>query len=152
MERELAACEPLYEYEADLTELTDYGVPLDDVMSGRLAVPPQGMRVDIRFAGDVRGRLPGRIEGVDYLELRADGRMQLDIKATLTTPDGARIALSAGGVALPEPGSTAVRLRENVRLTTACADHAWVNPLEVWAVGEADVGTGRLAVRGYVLE
>ena len=140
----------LYQYDGELTGFTEYGASIADLLSGEAEPPASGLRVDIRFAADVTGPLPGRIEGTDYLNVRADGRMELDIKATLVTEDGARIAVSAGGVAIPRPGSTASVLRENVKLTTAHPDYLWVNNLQIWAVGEGDVSTGRLAVRGYI--
>lgn len=57
------------------------------------------------FAGRATGRLAGSVRGVDYLVLRADGRMDLNIHATIETDDGCRIALAADGVALSQPDS-----------------------------------------------
>jgi hypothetical protein len=42
--------------------------------------------------------LAGRVRGIDYLRLRADGRIDLDIRAIVEMEDGHRIALSADGV------------------------------------------------------
>lgn len=142
--------ELLYEYRGRLTGVTDYGVSMEDVLTGRAAPPPSGLRVDIAFEGEVTGPLPGYIKGVDYLNIRADGRMELDIKATLTTPSGERIAVYADGVGLPQPNSTASLLRENVELTTAHPEYAWLNGLQIWATGVADVADGTLHVRGYL--
>lgn len=141
--------ELLYEYELRLTDITEYGPSMQAILTGEAQIPACGLRVDLSFVGESRGKLAGKIEGIDYLNLRADGRMELDIKAKITTPDGALIAVAAGGVGLPQPGSTASLLRENVKLTTAHPDYAWVNPLEIWAVGEADVETKKVMVRGY---
>lgn len=141
---------PLYEYTASLTRRTDYGLDLDEVLAGEVPIPPNGLRVDLHFEGEVRGELAGRIEGVDYLNVRADGRMELDIRATLTTEGGAKLALAAGGVVLPAEGTPVARLRENVRLSSAHADYAWLNPLEVWAVGEADMEARTVTLRGYL--
>jgi hypothetical protein len=145
------AAEQLYEYTLRLTRITEYGADLGAVLTGQAKLPASGLRVDIAFEGTAEGRLAGTIEGIDYLNLRADGRMELDIRAELTTADGAKIAMTAGGVGRPQAGSTASALRENVKLTTAHPDWAWVNPLEIWAVGEADIATGVVHVRGYVL-
>jgi len=141
--------ELVYEYTAR-TQFIDFGVKLEDVLTGRAPLPPGGLRVDIPFEGEVHGRLGGYVKGCDYLEVRADGRMELNIRAIVTTPTGARIALTAGGVGLPQPGSTASLLREHVELYSADPEYAWVNGLEIWAVGHADVGTRQVTLRGYV--
>lgn len=93
--------EKIYEYDLDITGVTDYGVSLDAILSGKEQVPPQGVRIDIAFEGRASGRLAGRVRGVDYVRMRADGRVDLDIRAIIETEDGRRIALSADGVGLP---------------------------------------------------
>jgi hypothetical protein len=40
---------------------------------------------------------------VDYVTVRADGRIDLDIKAEITTDDGEKIAFAASGVGIPQP-------------------------------------------------
>ena len=75
----------------------------------------------------IAARHHGRAVGVDYITLRADGRIDLNIQADITTDDGEKIALAASGVAIPKPGSPVVALRENVMLTTASETYAWVN-------------------------
>lgn len=142
--------EKVYEYTADLTHFIEFGASLADVLAGKASIPAGGLRVDIGFEGPVSGRLGGYIKGVDYLNVRADGRMELDIKAVITTPDGKTIAVSAGGVGLPQEGTMASLLRENVKLTTAHKDYAWVNGLEIWGIGLGDVETGKVTVRGYL--
>ncbi len=141
--------EQVYQYTAKLTGFTEYGASLESLLAG--AAPPlSGLRVDIEFEGEIQGKLAGYIKGVDYLNVRADGRMDLDIKATITTPSGERIAVSAGGVCIPQPGSPVALLRENVKLTTAHPPHGWVNGLEFWAAGEADMAKREVTLRGYL--
>ncbi len=140
----------LYEFTAHVTEVTDFGMSLQDVLAGKQAIPPAGLRIDIAFEGELRGRLEGHAKGVDYIYLRPDGRAELDVKGTVTTPDGARVALAAGGIAVPKPGSPASVLREHAKLTTASPEYLWLNGLEVWGMGEIDVAKGELAVRAYL--
>ena len=142
--------EPVYAYQLRLTEVKDFGVSMTDVLEGKQSPPLCGLRVNIDFEGEASGKLAGRIEGTDYLNIRPDGRMELDIRATLTTPDGARIAMRIDGVGLPQERSTASVLRENIQLTTADPRYAWVNTLQLWGVGEADVSTGKVSVRGFI--
>jgi hypothetical protein len=70
--------EKIYEYDLDVTGMTDYGVSLDAILSGKEKLPPQGVRIDVAFEGRAVGRLAGRVRGIDYLRMRADGRIDLD--------------------------------------------------------------------------
>jgi hypothetical protein len=79
--------------------------------------------------------MSGKVRGIDYLRMRADGRVDLDIRATVETDDGFRIALSADGVAILRQGEPIVDLFENVILTTAAVGYAWVNTRQIWAQG-----------------
>lgn len=142
--------EKIYEYECNITGVTDYGLTMEAVLSGQVPIPAQGLRIDVAFAGRASGRLAGQVRGVDYLRMRADGRIDLDIRATIETDAGQRIALSADGVATPRPASSVVDLAENVMLSTAVPEFVWVNGRQVWAVGTVDLATGRLLLEGYV--
>jgi hypothetical protein len=142
--------EKIYAYDVNVTGVTDHGIALDAILSGQAPVPPQGARVDVAFDGEATGRLSGRVRGVDYARVRADGRVDLDIRATIETADGCRIALSADGVAVPRPGSPVADLFENVSLSTAASDYAWVNTRQIWAVGTVDFSTGRIHIDAYM--
>jgi hypothetical protein len=142
--------EQIYEYHVDFTAVTDYGVSLQAILSGEAKVPPQGARFDVAFEGRATGRLSGRVRGVDHLNLRADGRFELDIRATLETEDGQRIFLQADGVGLPRPGETVAGVSENVKLTTASADYAWVNARQIWAPGTVDLAAGKVHITAFM--
>ncbi|MEO8189554.1 MAG: DUF3237 family protein [Acidobacteriota bacterium] len=142
--------EKIYEYDLDVTGMTDYGVSLEAILSATKPVPPQGVRVDIAFEGRATGRLTGRVRGVDYIRMRADGRVDLDIRATIETEDGQRIALSADGVAVPRAAEPIADLWENVRLDTAGNDYAWVNTRQVWGVGTVNFANGKIHIDAYM--
>ena len=61
----IVACRPL------ITGVTDYGVTMDAILSGKEKVPLQGTRFDVAFEGRAKGRLAGKVRGVDYLLMRA---------------------------------------------------------------------------------
>ena len=82
--------------------------------------------------------------------MRADGRIELDIRATIETDDGHRIALSADGMAVAHPGEPIAELFENVRLTTAAANYAWVNSRQIWAPGTVNLATGKIHIDAYM--
>ena len=140
----------IYSYDLDITGVTDYGITLPAIVSGESKVPPQGARIDVAFAGVATGRLTGSVKGVDYLRIRADGRFDLDIRATIETDDGCRIALSADGVGTLRADEPVADLRENVALTTAAESYAWVNARQVWAVGTVNLATGKIHLDAYL--
>lgn len=146
--------ELIYEYDGlRITEVTSYGAPpFDVVMSGAEAIPPSGARYDFTLEGRVSGpRLRGTFKGIDYLQVRPDGRAELHIHAEITTDDGKKIALSADGAASFPDGLPIGELRENVTMTTADPGYEWVNPLQIWAVGTCDVSTGDVEIAGYAV-
>ena len=142
--------EKIYEYDLDITGVTDYGLTLEAILSRQQAVPPQGVRIDVAFEGRAVGRLAGRVRGVDYARIRADGRIDLDIRAIVETEDGRRIALSADGVAMPRAAEPIADLLENVILSTAAADYAWVNARQIWGVGTVNFAAGRIHIEAYM--
>ncbi len=140
----------LYEYTVKFTEVTEYGVNLEALMAGEAAPPVEGARFDVAFEGESTGpRLKGNVKGVDYLQIRADGRFQLHIHAEITTEDGEKIALFADGVAMPREGSAIADLRENATLSTSSKAYAWVNTLQVWATGTVDLAEQVVRIKGY---
>jgi hypothetical protein len=142
--------ELLYEYTVKLTGITEYGVSFESLMAGDTAPPPEGARFDVVFEGESTGpKLKGSVTGVDYLQIRADGRFELHIHGEITTDDGTRIALFANGVAAPREGSSIADLRENVTLSTSSKDFAWVNPLQIWAIGTVDLAEQVVRIKGY---
>ena len=142
--------ELLYECTVKFTGMTEYGVSLESLMAGTIAPPPEGARFDVAFEGASTGpKLKGKIAGVDYLLIRADGRFQLHIHAEITADDGQKIALHADGVAIPREGSSIADLRENVTLSTSSRDYKWVNTLQVWGTGTVDLAEQVVQVKGY---
>lgn len=142
--------EKIYEYDVDVTGVTDFGIALEKILSGEAKVPPQGARIDVAFDGRGTGRLAGRVQGFDYLRIRADGRLNLDIRATIETEDGHRIALAADGVSVARANEPIGDLCENVTLTTASEKYAWVNARQIWGVGTVNFATGKVHIEGYM--
>ena len=144
--------ELIYEYTPNVTEIVEYGVAADAALMRTSAPPPEGARLDLYLEGPViAGKLKGTVRGVDYLNVRADGRAELHIHAQITLEDGKKVALEAGGVAIPEGDSPVYQLREHVKLSSSHADLAWVNATEVWARGTVDVSTGKVHLRAYAV-
>jgi len=142
--------ELLYEFTLKITQVVEYGVSMDALLSGQAPPPGEGVRLDIHFEGTISGaKLNGSVRGVDHLHVRADGRMQLDIHGEITTDDGKKIALYADGVAMGQP--PVLQLRQNATLTTSHPEYSWVNTLQVWALGTGDLVNGEVRVKGYAV-
>jgi hypothetical protein len=142
--------EKIYEMDLDLTGVTDFGVSMDAIITSKEAIPPQGARFDLAVNGRTKGRLAGRAHGVDYLRVRADGRMELDLHLTIETEDGRRIALSGDGQAAPRSGEPTLDIFGNIRLATADKEYSWVNERQIWSVGTASLVTGKLHVEAFM--
>ena len=82
--------------------------------------------------------------------MRADGRADLDVRATVETEDGHRIALHIDGVATPRANEPIVDLVENVRLTTASPKYDWVNSRQIWGIGTVNLATGKIHVEAFM--
>jgi hypothetical protein len=142
--------ELLYDYTVKLTGVTEYGVSFAALLEGTVAPPPEGARFDIPFEGaSVGPKLKGKVTGVDYLRVRADGRFDLHIHAEIATDDGEKISLQANGVARRQPASPIIDLRENVTLFTSSKAYSWVNGVQVWATGTVDLAAQVVRLKGY---
>jgi len=140
-----------YEETLQLTGETDFGIAMAAAMSGEQAIPPEGLRFDSTFVGELTGpKLSGKVEGIDYVLMRGDGIVKLHAHAVITTTDGDRISFFADGTAVVGEGTPIAQLRENVVLHTACPEYAWVNREQFWATGELDLSTGKGTLKGYM--
>jgi hypothetical protein len=142
--------EKIFEYDLDIMTVTDYGADMEALFAGRESVPLQGAQFDVTLAGPIKGRVTGTMRGVDYLRVRPDGRRELDLRATIETEDGSRIALSADGVGTPREGGPIVDLAVKIDLTTAAPAYSWVNARLAWGSGYANLATGKIHIDVYL--
>ncbi|KAA9042150.1 DUF3237 domain-containing protein [Ginsengibacter hankyongi] len=141
---------PVYEYTVNITDIQEYGVSFEELMTGKIQLSSEGARFDVHFSGKASGpKLSGTVTGVDYLHIRADGRFQLDMHAEIITQDGSKTSLKADGIAIPRKDSSISDLRENVTLFTSSKDFTWVNTIRVWGVGTVDLATKAIYIAGY---
>ncbi|MCO6477981.1 MAG: DUF3237 family protein [Phaeodactylibacter sp.] len=143
--------EHLFDEEVYLTGITEYGMSWESLVSGREPLPPQGARFDIAFEGRIFGDgINGRIKGVDYFEARADGKFILTLHATITTDDGATIALEEKGAMVVTPDGNG-QLYLTMNFSTAYPQYQWINEKQIWGVGTSFLseGKGRVAISGF---
>jgi autotransporter translocation and assembly factor TamB len=141
--------ELLFEITAHITGNVEFGASLQAVASGKAAPPPEGARFDISVEGTVEGpKLKGKVYVIDYANVRADGRLDLHIHGRIELADGGKVAVSAKGLATPDPTGI-MQLRHTWTLTSNSPAHSWVNSTPVWASGTANLATGELRLKGY---
>jgi hypothetical protein len=151
MSETMVVQEHLCDETSQLTETIDFGIDLQSLLSGRTPVPPQGVRFNTDFRGDITGpKLSGKVVGTNYWTWRADGVGIMNVQAVLTTVEGAKIAVHADGIFTGEQGSAVYQLREKVSLYTASVKYSWVNRILIWGTGTLDLSTRKTAVKGYV--
>ncbi|MEO9468763.1 DUF3237 family protein [Parasphingorhabdus sp.] len=126
-----------------ITDTVDFGTTMEDVMSGAVTPPLSGTRLNIAFEGTTEGVLVGTMTGVDYSNIRADGRLELNIHAVIVTPEGDQIAYEANGVLVPQPDGVGI-VREAAKLTTTSPNYAWVNGYTFISEGTVDTNTGKI--------
>ena len=143
----------LFDEQAHLTGVIEYGLGWDDMLSGLASIPAEGARFDMSFEGEINGpHLTGKVKGIDYLEVRADGRFMLTIYATILTHDGDTIALYEEGVMNPLPGQQVGNLALNLKFTTHSPKYEWVNKTNAWALAQVFFQEGRVSVSSFTNE
>jgi hypothetical protein len=141
--------EHLFNEEIRLTGITEYGISWKDLTEGKATIAPQGARFDLAFEGRViGGKINGVIKGVDYLEVRGDGKFMLNIHARIITDDGEIIAVKENGISTPA-GSGNARLNLNMELLTESSKYSWLNSRQIWVVGEVDMLSGQVVAAGF---
>lgn len=140
--------ELLYEANMNITKVTEYGLSLGAFLSGQASPGPEGARIDVAFEGTIAGpKMKGRVSGIDYIRIRADGHAQLHVHAEITLGEGDKVALFADGLARPEPGTNLLQIRENVTYTTSVASYGWVNKVQGWGQGMVDPAKGVIKLK-----
>ena len=144
-----AALKELFTQKVQLTYIREYGISWEELVEEMLAPPAQGARFDIGFEGKLSGdRLRGGISGIDYLEVRADAKYQLNCYATIITHDGETIAFHEDGTLTPNEAGIA-QLYLNMNFSTASANYQWLNQKLAWGLGEMDMRKGFVNTRAY---
>ena len=138
---------PLFEIVYDFTGVEEFGASFEALMQGKLEIPKEGFRANVAIQGTVRGpEFTGTAKGIDYLYVRADGRIQLDVKVTITTSEGKNISFAADGIGIIQPDGT-TKIAENVTLFSSHPEYVHLNCMQIWGVGSA--AAGKLELKFY---
>ena len=103
---------------------------------------PQGARIDFPFEGTAtsshwEGERP--VKGVDYVTVRLDGHMDLDIRATIGEKRET-VAYRGGGVSIAKSPTEATP-QELITFRTGNEDLAWLNTAVGVGLGGGEGGT-----------
>lgn len=140
----------MYDCVLDITEIKEFGARLEAVLEGQ-ELPPEGVRIDAAVSGPLKnGKLQGHMTAMDYLYIRPDGRISMHVHGDIETPDGARISLFVEGVLTRRSDGPNLDLRETVSLFTSDARYQWVNALQIWGDGMADMVNQKVIVQTRV--
>ena len=149
--KNLSVTEHLYDVTAQITNIIEYGVSMQELLTDPSKMPPEGARIDVKFEGKVTGsKINGTVKGTDYLYMRPDGYTRLHIHVCVITDDGENISLFGEGISKPTDNPDIFNLSENVTLLTAVQKYAWVNQLNIWAKGSVELSKGEIKVSGYL--
>jgi hypothetical protein len=111
---------------------------------------PSGMRIDFPFQGTATsGHWEGErpVSGVDYVTLRSDGNMDLDIHASIGEKRET-VGYRGSGVSIVSADGSA-EPRELITFQTGNEDLAWLNTEIGIAMGKGDAG--KLTVEVYLV-
>jgi hypothetical protein len=140
----------LYRVTLQITGTKEYGVSFAALMAREVTPPVKGARFDVPFEGKATGpKLNGAAEGIDYVRVRADGRLELHIHETIRTEDGHNISVHGDGVATPRPEGSIADVRVNMTLFASSKDYAWVNQVPVSGIGTIDLARQVIQVAAY---
>jgi hypothetical protein len=121
-------------------------------MSARmLGKMPQGTRIDFMFEGTAtskhwEGERP--VKGTDFVTVRSDGNMDLDIRATIGEKRET-IAYHGSGVSIVKSQTEAMP-QELITFQTGIEDLAWLNSSVGVALGEGE--TGAINITIYIIK
>lgn len=140
----------LFNEKVAMTGLVEYGLSWKDITSGKISPPAEGARFDLSFEGELEGEaLKGKIKGIDYLEFRADGRMELNIQATIITDDGESIALKETGLMSINLEDKTADLHLTMVFKVFSEKYDWLNKAQVWAIGQIDMEKASAAISAF---
>ncbi len=96
---------------------------------------PHGIRVDVSFEGRLSGMIDGVMKGTDYSLVRGDGVIEIDVRASILTDDGASISAQIRGNMLDG------KIRDtSVKLVTGHPAYQWLHDKIIvgkgWSVGD----------------
>ena len=127
---------------------------------------PEGLRANgYIIDGEVTGpKVSGRLRpvGGDWLTVRTDGVVVLDVRATIETNDGALVYITYGGImdlgdngyqnfSQGRPPASGTAIRTSPRFHTSHPNYLWLNRLHCVGVGQLFLERSEVAYDVYAV-
>ena len=88
------------------------------------------------------------MHSVNYVNIRADGRVDQHVHEQFDLTDGGKVAVFADGVGTLDANGI-LHLRVNVSCKSSSPAYVWMNSIQVWGIGTANLATGEIRIKGY---
>ena len=126
-----------------------FAITADTNLAGIIANGPSGTRVVVEAAGGTfeGPKMKGIVKppGGDWVVVRPDGVMQLDVRLLLETDDGAAILMQYKGIGV----DGGANIRTAPLFETGDERYAWLNSVQ--AVAHGSVGDGNVTYNVFAL-
>lgn len=136
----------IYAGNGHLNNVEAFGVDVNDVFTGKVAIPADGLRMNGYFSGVCGGSVNGVISGVNYLKVMPDGSMRMNSKIIASTLNHETLLLEALGASFPQTGSA---WWETSTAVSNLEQYAHLTQLHNVGVGSTDVQTGNIVYNHY---
>lgn len=139
----------VYEIQTQITGAEGFGVDPNAVLAGQVAIPTEGLRMNMNFQGTLNGQITGELEGIDYLTVHQNGNLQIDAMGIITTNDGEKVALNVDGLTIPSSTSGISNIYESGTLISNSSVYSQWNDKYIVGVGISNANDNTLTLRLY---
>ena len=123
---------------------------ISKTIGGAMRGGPQGTRIVVAVTGGTftGPKMKGIVKGPggDWVTMRDDGSVQLDVRLILETDDGAKILMQYKGIGL----EGAKKIRTAPLFETGDERYAWLNNVQAIGIGQS--GDGSVTYDIYALQ
>ena len=134
-----------------VTEITEYGYKLSDIIEGKMPSPNHAC-FDLHVVADTTGKLAGITRAIITMTIKPNGETSLHLREALTLTSGECILLEGTGISLPGEKPGWVKAKGAFKFFTTSESYDWVNT--TMAVFEAwgDPGGSEFNLKVYSIQ
>jgi hypothetical protein len=126
----------LYELNVQLQPSIDFGIT------------PEGKREDIPWTGEVRGKINGKYEGVDYLLTRNDGVRVMHVHGVITVNGDTKISIELTGY-VKDTSNERLSLIGALSFWTGSKEFEWLNSVQGIEEGYIDLQSMKIYAKVF---
>ncbi|WP_196889191.1 DUF3237 family protein [Aureivirga sp. CE67] len=139
----------VYEAQAQSTNIEGFGANPAEVFGGQVAIPVEGIRMNVDFAGTTTGELSGNLSGTDYVVVLPNGNLIVDVHGIIETEEGEKVALKVDGLLIPSETPGVGNFFELASYTSYYEGFEYLNEKYIIGVGTSDNINNVLTLRLY---